>query len=272
MPTREPLFRDPFAREFLPQPLTRVLRVARLRSLRPWIERYADYRAPGARTSAIGRTRYIDEIVLQAREQGSRQLVLLGAGFDCRAHRLAELRDSVAFEVDRDEIQQLKQSRLLLATELAPRDDIRYVAVDFLRDDVAERLSAAGWSRQQRSTFVWEGVSNYLSEGAVQEVLSMVGGSGAGSVLVFTYLHRGVLDGSVRFAGGDKLLQNVQRLGEPWTFGLDPRELASYLSRFGLELEQDLGADEYRARYRAALGKNPPGYAFYRIAACRVRG
>jgi len=68
--------------------------------LRPWIERYADYRAPGARTSAIGRTRYIDEIVLQAREQGSRQLVLLGAGFDCRAHRLAELGDSVALEVD----------------------------------------------------------------------------------------------------------------------------------------------------------------------------
>jgi methyltransferase (TIGR00027 family) len=272
VPTREPLFRDPFARQFLPKPLTRALRVARSRRLRPWVERYADYRAPGARTSAIGRTRFIDEIALRAHEQGSRQLVLLGAGFDCRAHRLAELRDSLVFEVDRDEIQRLKQSRLLLATELAPRNDIRYVAVDFLRDNVAERLKAAGWSNEKRSTFVWEGVSNYLSESAVQEVLAMVGGAGAGSVLVFTYLHRGVLDGSVRFAGADKLVQNVQRLGEPWTFGLEPRELASYLSRFGLELEQDLGADEYRARYRAALGKNPPGYAFYRIAACRVRG
>ena len=61
---------------------------------------------------------------------------------------------------------------------------------------------------------------------------------------------------------------NVRRLGEPWTFGLRPDEVAAFIARFGLALRENLGADEYRARLLPA--EHAGGYAFYRIAMADV--
>lgn len=267
---RTPLFRDPLATAFLPRPLRAAVRLARAKPLRSLLERYADHRAPGARSSAICRTRFIDDFVTAELAAGAAQLVILGAGFDCRAHRLEALARCTVFEVDRPETQTRK--RALLAPRLSQfgtRADVRYVAVDFQRDALAERLVAAGWDSAQKTVFVWEGVTNYLSAAAVEDVLRFIGTSARGSAVVFTYLHRGVLDGSARFEGADKLVENVRRLGEPWTFGLRPEEVGAFVDRFGLALEENLGADEYRARYRWGAGMR--GYAFYRIAIARVR-
>src|ERR1043165_9674868 len=88
---RPPLFRDPYARSFLPRGLGLAVRVARAPGLRRLLERYADYRSPGARTSAIARTAYIDDAIREALAAGIDQLVILGAGFDCRAHRMPAL-------------------------------------------------------------------------------------------------------------------------------------------------------------------------------------
>lgn len=262
---REPLFRDPLAGAFLSRPLRLAVRLARVRPLRAPLERYADRRAPGARSSAICRTRFIDDVVRREAAVGARQLVILGAGFDCRAHRLGELDGTRTFEVDRPDTQARKRSILSAQPGTRP---VTYVEVDFQRDDLGERLCALGWERTARTTFVWEGVSNYLTEDAVAGVLGFVGRAAPGSTIVFTYLHRGVLDGTQRFEGADLLVENVARLGEPWTFGIDPEQLAAFVARFGLALETDLGADEYRARYRWA--GDLCGYAFYRIAVARV--
>jgi methyltransferase (TIGR00027 family) len=271
-PMREPLFRDPFASHFLPPPLSRALRLARVRPLRAVLQRYADWRAPGARSSAIGRTRFIDDVVRRAVGEGTRQLVLLGAGYDCRAHRLPELHDTPVFEVDRAETQVVKRQSIESARALGVRRDVHYVAVDFGKDDLAAALASAGWDRTCASMFVWEGVTNYLTEAAVAKVLTVVGEAAPGTVLLFTYVHRGVIDGTARFEGADDLLRNVRRLGEPWTFGLHPDEVRDFLVRFGLELEEDLGADDYRRRYLGGDSRELRGYAFYRLAVARVRG
>jgi methyltransferase (TIGR00027 family) len=257
-PRRPPLFCDPFALRFLPWRLRLLVQVARGRRSRRALLAYADRRAPGARTSAIARTLFIDDVVRTARRRGVAQLVLLGAGFDCRAHRLPELEQTDVFEVDRGPTQGYKRSRLA-------DSHVRYVAVDFLRDDAFERLAAAGWQRARASLFVWEGVTNYLSEEAVMRVLREVGRCAVGSAIVFTYVHRGVIDGSVRFAGDEIIVGNVRALGEPWTFGLEPASVAGFVQRAGLTLREDYGADDYRARYLPP-GELDVGYAFYRIA------
>jgi methyltransferase (TIGR00027 family) len=273
-----PLFRDPFAEAFLSRRLRLALRAARIRPLRHQLARYADLRAPGARTSAIGRTAFIDGVVRDAVARGTKQLVLLGAGYDCRAHRMPELESVTVFEVDRAEMQQTKRARLaqLARRSNAPatrtRDDVRYVPVDFLRDDPAEKLAAAGWDRTKPTVFVWEGVTNYLTEQAVTDVLSWIGTAAPGSTLVFTYIHGGLIDGSFEFAGGEKMLKNVRRLGEPWIFGLHPEAVGPFVARFGLELRENVGADEYRRRYFGDSEPNAGGYAFYRIAVADVGG
>jgi methyltransferase (TIGR00027 family) len=259
----EPRFRDPFATAFLSSSLGLAVRAARVRPLRSLLLRYADLRAPGARTSAIARTCFIDALVRKTAEEGVRQVVLLGAGFDCRAHRVPELGDSRVFEVDRIETQQWKRAHLRGPV----RHDVHYVAVDFQRDDVGARLTDAGWSAERPTLFIWEGVTNYLSEAAVTQVLSWIGRSAPGSTVVFTYIHGGLLDGTVSFPGGHRMMRNVREMGEPWTFGLHPQAVSSFVARAGLTLVEDAGADDYRRRY---LGGVSRGYAFYRIAVASV--
>jgi methyltransferase (TIGR00027 family) len=255
---RRPLFSDPFATRFLSPGLNRAVRAARRPTVHSLIARYADHRAPGARTSAIGRTKIIDDVVRSSVAAGVRQLVILGAGFDCRAHRLPELADIAVFEVDRADTQSEKRSRLS-----GLREDIHYVAVDFLRDSVAARLGEAGWQPDRPTCFLWEGVTNYLTAAAVEQMLAWIGSAAPNSTLVFTYIHGGLLDGSVSFDGGSRIIQNVQTLGEPWTFGLHPSEVGSLLARFDLTLREDLGANDYRRRTGLS---DTTGYAFYRLA------
>src|SRR5258706_14957084 len=78
---REPLFRDRLAPRFLTGSRAAWLALSHVPGMRSMIERYGDTRAPGARTSTIARTRYIDDFVRKEIKRGIRQLVLLGAGF-----------------------------------------------------------------------------------------------------------------------------------------------------------------------------------------------
>ena len=260
---RLPLFQDPYATRFLSPALARMVRAARHPTLHSLITRYADHRAPGARTSAIGRTRIIDDVV---RAAGTGQLVILGAGFDCRAHRLAELASTAVFEVDRAETQAQKRDRLRDAP--GTRDDIHYVPVDFLHDDVAEHLTAAGWNPALPTCYIWEGVTNYLTADAVSQMLAWIGSTAPGSTLIFTYIHNGLLDGTVTFPGGTTMIATVRTLNEPWTFGLHPHEVAPLLKRHHLTLREDLGANDYRTRTGIP---DLAGYAFYRLAIAEVR-
>jgi methyltransferase (TIGR00027 family) len=259
---RAPLFRDPHARGFLTPAMQLFVLAARAPVVRGWIERYADRRSPGSRTSAIARTAYIDDAVRAARADGIDQVVILGAGYDCRAHRMPELRGAAVYEVDRADTQAAKRARL------AGAPGLRYVAVDFLRDVTGERLEAAGWDPRRRSMFVWEGVTGYLTEVAVRGVLDWLGTTAPGSRLVFTYLHGGLIDGTTPFAGGARMLDNVRRLGEPWIFGLYPDAVGAFIARSGLALRDNVGADDYRRRYLGEAAA--PGYAFYRIALAEV--
>jgi len=118
--------------------------------------------------------------------------------------------------------------------------------------------------------FLWEGVTNYLAPKAVDLTLRYVGTQAHGSRVVFTYVDRGVLDGSVHFEGAAELIRDVARLGEPWTFGFCPSEVPDYLHKRGLELDRDAGAREYRARYLGRDGGKKKGYEFYHAAVAHV--
>ena len=108
-PLRSRLFVDPFARGFLRPSLrivAQVARIPRLGAVIPWL---IDQRWPGARSSGIARTRFIDDQLIEALQDGIDQIVLLGAGFDCRAYRLSGLEHTRVFEVDHPNTQAAKR-------------------------------------------------------------------------------------------------------------------------------------------------------------------
>jgi methyltransferase (TIGR00027 family) len=158
-----------------------------------------------------------------------------------------------------------KQKRLKDLPGLHP---VQYVPADLERDHLPTLLADAGWEADHRSIFIWEGVTTYLEEKAVTNVLGIVGGTKPGSSVIFTYVHKGVIDGTVAFDGAHELLTTVSTLGEPWKFGIVPEQLGTFLEPFQMTLEQDIGADAYRAKYL----RKDRGYAFYRIAVARVVG
>jgi methyltransferase (TIGR00027 family) len=174
---------DDVSHRLVPRPLARVLR------------RTLAVASLGLGSHLAHRTRFIDDVVRHAAAaRGVRQLVILGAGLDARAHRLAELRDTVVFDVDQPSTQSYKRPR---ARELEMcAKEIRYVAVDFERDDLAERLASAGHDPESPSTWIWEGVTMYLTREAVAGTLATVRArSTVGSELVLTYVSPGGIGG-----------------------------------------------------------------------------
>jgi len=264
-PRGERLFCDPYARRFLPEFQRALLACAGVAPLRRVIEFYADRRGPGARTSGIARTRLIDDWVSREIECGVQQIVMLGAGFDCRALRLPSISDITLFEVDRPSM--IARKNCLLDRESRVRLKLKRVSADFLKDSLADRLFDAGYSSKLKTLFLWEGVTNYLDDKSVASTFDFVACNAAlGSRIAFTYVHVDAVTGRFDAPGLQPLLRSLRKLGEPWTFGFNPETLPSYLAEHGLRLIADLGAAEYRNRYWTTMNRRPVGYEFYRVA------
>lgn len=84
------------------------------------------------------RTRFFDDFYSDAAGAGVRQAVILAAGLDARAYRLAWPAGTVVFEVDQPEVIAFK-SQTLTDLGAAPTADRRTVAVDLRDDWVAPR-------------------------------------------------------------------------------------------------------------------------------------
>lgn len=268
-PAEDRLFDDRLATLFLRPTLRTVVGLSRRHGVGSLVPRCIDFVWPGARSSGIARTRFIDDLLRAELRDGVGQIVILGAGFDCRAYRLPEIERTRVFEVDHPDTSRDKQRQLVQALGAMPAH-VSFVATDFNRDRLEPALAASGYDSAQRACFIWEGVTNYLTADAVDLMFRWFGTKPIGSSVIFTYVHRRVLTHPDAFPGAQRVLRTTARLGEPWTFGLDPTEVGAYLSTRGLTLASDTGATEYRARYLAGRAGARHGYEFYRVALARV--
>lgn len=185
------------------------------------------------------RTRAIDDALRQAIEDGCRQVVILGAGFDVRSTRLGELlRDVTVFEVDHPATQSKKRRVLTDSHQLSPS---RYLEWNFERDpmtDLSSRLASLGHDRTARTFTIWEGVTMYLTADALDATTRAIAQySAPGSRLAFNYVRRDHGDTFKPFAGA--LSRLVQTVGEPFRSGFDPTELGAWLGSRGFALRSD---------------------------------
>jgi methyltransferase (TIGR00027 family) len=193
------------------------------------------------------RTRALDDILLAFVRAGGRQLVLLGAGYDCRALRFAaELAGSTVFEVDHPATQQLKTRHLPLETF---SNRVVYLPFDFERDALTElpaRLHADGLDPAQPTLTIWEGVTMYLSEPAIDATMSAVRALGRDSRLAMTYIDKRALQRRPTEVALSARI--VARVGEPWRFGWHPAELPKWLAARGFRLASDESDTDLAAR------------------------
>lgn len=237
-------FSDPTALELLPDDARATVEAHRSgppTSLRARFRR--EFMVARAAMMAV-RTVIVDEAV---RAAGSPQVVILGAGLDGRAWRMPELHDAVVFEVDHPDTQREKLARAGSLTQQAR--DVRFVPVDFTRDDLAERLAAAGHDPKQPTTWIWEGVVMYLTPSEVEATLRVVTARSAPkSRLAIVYIAPG---GWVV----PLVALVVRRLGEPFRSHYRAPEMRSLLSRHGFDVVSDENLPEAAARIAPRIKK-----------------
>ena len=266
-PPRRRLFADPLASRVLDRPLRAAAALSGapvLGGVVPW---FVDRRWPGPRPSAVARTRVIDDWLERAIEAGLDQLVVLGAGYDSRALRIPGADRLTVFEVDHPDTQGAKRE-LLEASPGGFPGHVRLVPVDFERDELGAALDAAGFRAGARTFTIWEGVVSYLTPAAVDATLRWVVAGGApGSRLALTYVHRGLIDGSVEFPGSGPWVDSVRRAGEPFVFGFDPASLPADVAPLGLRVVEDLSTTGALERLGMPTTRVP---GFYRVALLEV--
>ena len=114
------------------------------------------------------RTRFFDDFFATAGESGARQAVILAAGLDCRAYRLAWPADSTVFEVDQPRVLEFKQQ--VLDRQGAVPSTRRVAIATDLRDDWASALIEAGFDPGRPTAWALEGLLPYLP-GPAQDAL-----------------------------------------------------------------------------------------------------
>lgn len=205
------------------------------------------------------RTRFIDEALERAIADGVTQVAILGAGFDSHAYRCQELLANVrVFEVDRPATQTLKKQRVNDALG-GPPPNLTYVPIDFQHEELPDVLSRHGYDRAQRTFFIMEGVSMYVPEEAVRATLRFVGSHPPGSVIVFDFVYRAMIDmianldwATVPEAAKPFVKRFMDLIkDEPWVFGLPVGGEREYLGELGLELREAfmIGGEESLKRY-----------------------
>lgn len=250
------LFDDPYAPAFLSGPYRVAGRLLGVPGGPAVLAAGFDLFIPGVRGSAVVRTKLIDDAVVRAIGEGCRQVVLLGAGFDSRAYRLGALAAIAVFDVDQPAVHTAKRVRL--AASHVPHDRVVFfVDVDFEADDLGVAVCAAGFDPGVPAVFVWEGVTYYLTEDAVDRTLGSIAEvSARGSRLVFTYMDRRIVDGGAGVPGGRRLSFAVRRIGARFSFGFETGQVGPYLERRRFDLVSDVTTAEFARRHLATVSRN----------------
>ena len=174
---------------------------------------------------------------------GTKQYVILGAGMDTFAFRETEFLSRYrVFEVDHPLTQADKLERITRAGWTVP-GNLTFVPVDFTKDNLTERLIAAGFDPSAKSFFAWLGVIYYLSTEAIDTMLSALSELCAdGSTLVFDYPDENFFDAPERRVQNTIMMAKAG--GEPMQSEFSYSELEKLLEKHGFLIYELLTPDD----------------------------
>lgn len=225
-----PLFDDPYARLFSSPGSQEALK--RAHQLGPLF-------AAALRV----RIRWFDDVVRRELDAGARQVLLLGAGMDCRALRFA--RPGVRwFEVDSPGVLAFKAQRLAAAAHAA---GAVAVGADYLAPGLVERLVASGLDPALRTLVLWEGNVCYLEPAQARALLGTLDAALPDVRVAFDYFGTAVIEGRSRVPPLNQAVALFQRLGVPWRCGID--DLPAWAAAARLRVAEVVSTGELLRRY-----------------------
>lgn len=246
-PEDERVCNDPYAALFLPD---RIFYASdRKKQIEQTITDWETH-FPGVCNAIIARTRFIDECLKEAVSGGIGQLVILGAGYDTRAMRFEDLKKKVTvFELDHPSTQTKKLERIEKHVD-ADLSHVRYISIDFATEDLGDKLLACGYDERLKTLFIWEGVTYYIPESAVDRTLSFISHHAPSrSSVIFDYFPSSVADGTIKLAEARALREGLKRIGEEIIFGIAPDQIESFMKDRGFLITRNLTKADYFNAY-----------------------
>jgi methyltransferase (TIGR00027 family) len=149
-------------------------------------------RVPAASASTcILRSRFTEDRLAAVRKRLG-QYVILGAGLDSYALRMRDqLGGLLVFEVEDPTLQAWKRRRIDLIGLTLPHQ-LRFVPCDFETTTLPKALAESGFVQTEPCFVSWLGVTQYLTRGAVREILRWAADRPVGSEIVLTFLETNV--------------------------------------------------------------------------------
>ena len=252
-PPQRRLVDDDLAESFLPRRFRALVALTRNGAIRSAVGALSDRSGPGLWAGIACRKRFIDERLSDPLTDID-AVVVLGAGLDTRAYRIARHGDMPVFEVD----QQVNIDRKVAVVERALGaipPSVRLVAVDFESDALIPTLQAHGYRAEHRTFFICEGVTQYLSAEAVRTTLGQLSAAAPGSKLVFTYIRQDFVDGTELY-GAESVYRRFRGRNPVWKSGLVPEAVGELLADHGWRLVEQAGPSYYRDTYIRPTGRS----------------
>ena len=221
--------------------------------------------APGFHEHIISRTRFIDDLIEKSAIEGVEQYVILGAGYDSRAHRL-ELPSSLKiFEVDQPEVQDRKRSKL--PKELPNSENVTYVPVDFSHQSLTERLLDSGFDKTKSTVFTLEGVTQYITKEAFNSTMKEMAmlSKEASSIFVLSFVNE-LLNNNPEDCFGKGYLNpekkanlikdlSAKAAGEPWISFYSTEEVEDLFAQNGYSIKENVTLEDLNSLYFGPVGR-----------------
>lgn len=227
------------------------LKMMRLNSVRDWMVKVTEKTFPGLWSCMMCRKKYIDEKLIDS-VNDIKAVVNLGAGFDTRAFRLPELSHIPVWELDQPKNIEAKKTQLGKIFESIP-SNVKLVSIDFDHEDISTTLKSHGYSTYKKTFFIWEGVTQYLTEEGIRATFDFLAKAAPGSRLAFTYVLKDFIEGRNMYGWGkmykDYVTNNI------WLFGMEPEAWPNFLKEYGWQVIEDISYEEIAENYVKPTGR-----------------
>jgi methyltransferase (TIGR00027 family) len=211
------------------------------------------------RLFTAARSRIAEDALSRAVDKGIRQIVILGAGLDTFALRNPHgARQIRIYEVDHPATQEWKRQRLADA-QIALPPWLIFVPVDFERDDVGDKLVAAGFQQSSPAFFTWLGVVPYLTQDAIGRTLDYMS-SIQSSEVVFDYMEPPAASSEELRQLDTERTERLKKLDERSVSRFEPAGVAAILRSHGFSAVQDIDFQEIASRFGRGVHGLAPGH------------
>ena len=268
-PKEKRLFEDPFAQKLLPSFHRFIIFLMRRPKIFNFLMRWREKTTPGLVGWMFCRFRYIDD-VLKDNIEKIETVVNLGSGMDCRAYYIPGVKNIRYYEVDHPSVIKKKKAKIKKILGVLP-NHVVYVPVDFERQNPETELKKAGYKSSDKTLFIWEGVTQYISEQANAKTFGFIERAVVGSKIVFTYVPKSFIEGKNISDNTKNMYKWMVKRFSLWIFGINPKDIGDYLSKYSLHLIEDIGSEQMQERYMKTVNPGLRVFDIERIALAEVR-